>query len=84
MALHSEFSKSPDAELLPDRRWFPAAEELRSTAYGKLLLPLVAKIRGEVTAWRDAGCSGASETSRALLNQWFESEHMVEQTEDIS
>ena len=81
MALHPEFPKSPYAELLPDQRWFPAAEELRSTAYEKLLPPLVAKIRSEVTAWRDARYSGASDTSRALLNWWFETEHMVEQAE---
>jgi type III restriction enzyme len=81
MALHPEFPKSPYAELLPDQRWFPAAEELRKTAYGKLLPPLVAKIRSEVTAWRDAGYSGASDTSRALLNWWFGTEHLVEQAD---
>jgi type III restriction enzyme len=81
MALHPDFPKSPYAELLPDQRWFPAAEELRSTAYEKLLPPLVAKIRGEVMAWRDSGYSGASDTSRALLSQWFETEHMVEQAD---
>ena len=85
MALHPEFPKSPYSELFPDQRWFPAAEELRSTAYEKLMPPLVAKIRNEVTAWRDAGYSGASNTSRALLNQWFETEHMVEQADgDLS
>ena len=81
MALHPEFPKSPYAALLPDQRWFPAAEELRKTAYEKLLPPLVAKIRSEVTAWRDAGYAGASDTSRALLNGWFETEHMVEQAD---
>jgi type III restriction enzyme len=81
MALHPDFPKSPYAELLPDQRWFPAAEELRSTAYEKLLPPLVAKIRNEVTAWRNAGYAGASDTSRALLNWWFETEHLVEQAD---
>lgn len=81
MALHSEFPKSPYAELLPEQRWFPAAEELRSTAYEKLLPPLVAKIRSEVAAWRSAAYLGASDTSRALLNWWFETEHMVEQAD---
>ena len=78
MALHPKFPKSPYAELLPDQRWFPAAEELRSTAYEKLLPPLVAKIRNEVSTWRAAGYAGASETSRALLNWWFETEHLVD------
>lgn len=81
MALHPDFPRSPYAELLPDQRWFPAAEELRSTAYEKLLPPLVAKIRSEVSAWRGTGYAGASETSRALLNWWFETEHLVEQAD---
>ncbi|KAF0191929.1 MAG: type III restriction-modification enzyme helicase subunit [Gammaproteobacteria bacterium] len=81
MALHPDFPKSPYATLLPDQRWFPAAEELRSTAYEKLLPPLVAKIRSEVSAWRGAGYAGASETSRALLNWWFGIEHLVEQAD---
>ncbi|MCL5800989.1 MAG: DEAD/DEAH box helicase family protein [Gammaproteobacteria bacterium] len=81
MALHPEFPKSPYAELLPDQRWFPAAEELRSTAYEKLLPPLVAKIRGEVSKWRADSYAGASDTSRALLNWWFETEHLVEQAD---
>jgi len=81
MALHPEFPQSPYAELLPDQRWFPAAEELRSSAYEKLLPPLVAKIRTEVSAWRSAGYACASDTSRALLNWWFESEHLVEQAD---
>ncbi len=67
MALHPEFPKSPYAELLPDQRWFPAAEELRSTAYEKLLPPLVAKIRSEVTAWRNKGYAGASDISQRAV-----------------
>lgn len=40
MALHSQFSSSPYEQLIPDQRWLPDAEELRSTAYTKLLRPL--------------------------------------------
>ena len=65
MALHPDFPAHPTRCSPPDLRWFPAAEELRSTAYEKLLPPLVAKIREEVAAWRDAGYAGASATSRA-------------------
>jgi type III restriction enzyme len=78
MALHPELPTSPYDLLRPNHRWFPAAEELRSTAYEKLLPPLVAKIRTEVSAWRAAGYTGASATSRALLGWWFEQEHLVE------
>ena len=81
MAIHPHFPESPYAVLPPDQRWFPAAEELRSTAYEKLLPPLVAKIRVEVAAWRDAAFAGASDTSRALLNWWFETEHLVEEAD---
>ena len=63
---------------MPEQRWFPAAEELRDTAYEKLLPPLVAKVRTEVQAWRSQGYSGASGTSVALLRHWFETEHLTE------
>jgi type III restriction enzyme len=79
MALHPDFPLSPYEPLLPEHRWFPAAEELRSTAYEKLLPPLVAKVRDEVKAWRDAGYAAASATSRALLTWWFEADHLMEQ-----
>ena len=81
MALHPNFPLSPYETLLPELRWFPAAEELRSTAYEKLLPPLVANIRNEVKAWRDSGYVGSSATSRALLNWWFDTEHLVEQAD---
>ncbi|PAW76982.1 MAG: type III restriction endonuclease subunit R [Verrucomicrobia bacterium Tous-C9LFEB] len=78
MSLHPEFPISPYAPLVPEQRWFPADEALRSTAYEKLLPPLVAKVRKEVQTWRDSGYLGASVTSVALLRHWFESEHLVE------
>jgi len=78
MSLHPEFPTSPYAPLLPSQRWFPADETLRSTAYEKLLPPLVAKIREEVHVWRNKGYPGASPTSVALLKWWFETEHLVE------
>lgn len=78
MALHPDFSKSPYAELVPEQRWFPAAEELRTTAYERLLPPLVANIRREVSAWRQSRYAGASGTSRSLLTWWFETEHLTE------
>jgi type III restriction enzyme len=82
MALHPDFPESPYAVLDPDQRWFPADETLRATAYEKLLPPLVANIRKEVQVWRDNGYRGASEISCALLNWWFETEHLVEQADD--
>lgn len=81
MALHRDFPRSPYAILPPDLRWFPAAEDLRSTAYEKLLPPLVARVREAVKAWRDGGYAGGSATSRALLRWWFETEHLAEQAD---
>jgi type III restriction enzyme len=81
MALHPLFPRSPYEILPPDLRWFPAAEELRSTAYEKLLPPLVAKVREEVKAWRDDDYAGASATSRALLAWWFATDHLIEQAD---
>ena len=81
MALHPQFPTSPYEILPPELRWFPAAEELRSTAYEKLLPPLVAAVREEVKGWRDTGYAGASPTSRALLTWWFETDHLIEQAD---
>jgi len=54
---------------------------MRETAYEKLLAPLVANVRQEVAAWRAAGYQEASDTSRALLQWWFETHHLIEQAE---
>jgi len=78
MALHPQFPNSPYAPLIPKHRWFPANEDLRSTAYEKPLPPLVARIREEVFGWRDKGYPGASPTSAALLRHWFDTEHLHE------
>lgn len=78
MALHPNFPSSPYEVLLPAERWFPAAEEMRATAYEKLLPPLVAHIREGVKAWRDSGYAGASATSRSLLRWWFATDHLME------
>ena len=81
MALHPEFPRSPYAPLDPAHRWFPADEALRASAYERLLPPLVARIREEVAAWRAAGYAGASDTSRALLRWWFETDHIAQRAD---
>ncbi|KXV14836.1 type III restriction endonuclease subunit R [Acetobacter malorum] len=81
MGLHSDFPLSPYEVLPHETRWFPAAEELRSTAYEKLLPPLVSNIRKEVAIWRAGGYAGATATSRALLTWWFHTEHLIEQAD---
>src|SRR3989344_4905790 len=81
MALHPKFPRSPYAILDPDLRWFPADEALREKDYGKLLPPLVAKLRKEVKKWRDSGYAGASATSSSLLNWWFKADHPMPQND---
>ncbi|HEQ99138.1 MAG TPA: type III restriction endonuclease subunit R [candidate division Zixibacteria bacterium] len=77
MALHPKFPDSPHAILKPDIRWFPADEALRETSYEKLLPPLVHQLRQKVEEWRNLGYKGASDTSIALLNWWFRTEHLL-------
>ncbi|NLN76625.1 MAG: DEAD/DEAH box helicase family protein [Armatimonadetes bacterium] len=77
MALHPKFPKSPYEILDPDIRWFPADEDLREKKYDQLLPPLVAVLRRKVKEWRDTDYAGASETSRALLKWWFQTEHIM-------
>jgi hypothetical protein len=78
MALHPDFPRSPYEILNPEERWFPAAEELRETAREKLLPPLVEHIREEVARWRESSYQGTSATSRALLEWWFKTDHLIE------
>ena len=76
MAIHPLLPCSPYEPLLAAQRWFPADEALRGSSYERLVPPLVARIRTEVQAWRDAGYAGASDTSCSLLRWWFETEHV--------
>ena len=84
MALHKDFPKSPYEILNPEIRWFPADEDLRKKGYGKLLSPLVHKIRQEVKKWRNNHYEGGSHTSKALLNRWFQTRYPIETEEGIS
>ncbi|MGB6229440.1 MAG: DEAD/DEAH box helicase family protein [Litorimonas sp.] len=72
MALSKDFPSSPHAILNPNQRWRPDSD-------GHSLPPLVETLRREVKAFRDAGYAQASDTSRALLNWWFDQDHMMEQ-----
>ncbi|MFI3217689.1 MAG: DEAD/DEAH box helicase family protein [Methylococcales bacterium] len=68
--------------LTPDERWHPTQNQMDvfQNAYEKLLPPLVYKIRLAVKNWRDKNYQGASETSKSLLNFWFNQEHLIGQT----
>ena len=77
MALHPSFPESPHAILDPAVRWFPADEALRENSMDKLMPPLVSELRKKVKEWRDSGYKGATDTSRYLLNWWFNNPHLL-------
>ena len=77
MALHPNFPESPHAILDPVVRWFPADEALRETSMDKLIPPLVSELRKKVKEWRDSGYKGATDTSKSLLNWWFNTRHLL-------
>ena len=77
MALHKDFPQSPYAILDPGIRWFPADEALRESSMEKLMPPLVAELRRKVKEFRDSRYAGATETSRSLLNWWFNTPHLL-------
>lgn len=81
MALHPDFPESPHAILDPAVRWFPADEALRDSSMDKLMPPLVSQLRRKVHEWRDSGYVGATETSRSLLNWWFNRRHLLPQAD---
>ena len=83
MALHQDFPESPYEILNPDVRWFPADEILRDKM-GQLMPPLVLKLRKDVKEWRESGYVGATETSKTLLNWWFNTKHMVQKADGTS
>jgi type III restriction enzyme len=77
MALHPDFPSSPYAILDPSIRWFPADESLRESSMEKLMPPLVAELRRKVKEFRGGGYVGATDTSRSLLNWWFNTPHLL-------
>jgi type III restriction enzyme len=77
MAIHPNFPSSPHVILDPAIRWFPADEALRASTSEKLMPPLVPDLRKQVKQWRDNGYAGATNTSRSLLNWWFNTPHLV-------
>src|SRR6056297_42596 len=83
MALHKDFSKDKFKTLDPNIRWFPAEEDLREKGFEKLLPPFVSYLREQVKEWRDNNYEGASETSKALLNWWFNEYHYTYNSEGV-
>jgi len=64
-------NQNPFQILDPGIRWAPSQEDLKEKAYEQLIPPLVYKIRLALKEWRDSDYSGASDTTKALLQFWF-------------
>ena len=75
MPLDPDFPSDPYAVMHPSVRWYPGDTLLGGHGSERLIPPLVAEVRKGVHAWRETGYAGASETTRALLNWWFDHEH---------
>lgn len=73
-------NNKPFEVLSPDQRWAPGQAQLDAfnNRYEMLLAPLVHKIRNAVEEWRNKDYEGATETTKALLNHWFNRNHTRE------
>ncbi len=75
MAIHKDFPKSPHEIIHPDLRWFPTNHSVKDKSHEKLLPPLVSDLREKVFIWRAKGYPEISETSKNLLQWWFNTSH---------
>ncbi|MDI9337590.1 MAG: hypothetical protein QM539_04095 [Alphaproteobacteria bacterium] len=68
---------NPYEILTPSTRWAPGQAQLDAynNQYNMLMAPLVYKIRTAVETWRLNNYIGATQTSKYLLNYWFNKEH---------
>lgn len=76
MALNKNFPINPHEILNPAIRWFPGDAAYADKAH-QLVPPLVTELRKEVKSWRENSYDGATATSKALLNYWFDTEHLL-------
>jgi type III restriction enzyme len=70
---------------LSSNRWAPGQDQVEAVnqEYEKLLPPLVHKVRAAVEKWRDAGYPDVSQTTRTLLNFWFNYDHTLANGENF-
>lgn len=77
MGISNKFPKSPYDIIEPNYRWFPDINDIEEDQHN-LLPPLVSQIREEVKIWRDRKYPGLSNTTRSLLNFWFNTDHPID------
>ena len=79
MALHPNFPQSPHAISDPSVRWFPADEETAGHRLRENSFPLSStKSAKRSKRGERAGYGDAAETSKSLLNWWFNTPHLME------
>ena len=74
MPVPKGLSKSPFEINTPSDRWRPDIDNTKKNIQ-HFNAPFINKIREDIFDWRQFGYDGISETSRALLNYWFNYEH---------
>jgi type III restriction enzyme len=82
MAVDKDFPKSPYSILNPNIRWRPGSAD--ASELPSLIAPLVHKLRIAVGEWRNNNYEGASQTSKALLRWWFQTDHPAERPDGSS
>ena len=74
MPISKNFSKSPFDIIHPKDRWRPEIDFSEENVQ-RFYAPFVEKLRQEIYEWRQLGYEGISETSKFLLNYWFNTTH---------
>ena len=74
MPIPKGLSKSPFEINLPKDRWKPDID-CDKTNDQQYHAPFVERIREEIFEWRQFGYDGVSETTKSLLNYWFNTPH---------
>ena len=74
MPIPKGLSKSPFEINLPKDRWKPDIDTDKKNDQ-QYYAPFVERIREEIFEWRQFSYDGVSETSKALLNYWFNTPH---------
>ena len=75
MPISKNFSKSPFEVNHPNDRWKPDLGKTGENNIQRFYAPLVQSIRKEIFDWRQFGYEGISDTSKSLLDYWFNSFH---------
>ena len=75
MPISSNLSKSPFEINHPKERWKPNIDNTGENPQN-YFAPLIENIRKKIYDWRLFGYEGISETSRHLLNYWFNTPHL--------